>query len=92
MLVGNESAFMAQDVFDVLGADVAGLHHLGDRTRGGGGPEQLDEHPRGWIGRPRIFMVLSTARETDQSLSLTFTTLTWHTFIAAPAGLATCWN
>jgi hypothetical protein len=43
MRIGNEPALVAQDVLDVLGADMAGLHHLGDRACDGGGPEQLDE-------------------------------------------------
>jgi hypothetical protein len=43
MRIGDETALVAQNVFDVLGADVARLHHFGDRARDGGGPEQLDE-------------------------------------------------
>jgi hypothetical protein len=43
MGVGNETALVAKDVFDVPGADVAGLHDLRDGADGRGGPEQLDE-------------------------------------------------
>ena len=39
----SEAALVAQDVLDVLGADVAGLHDLGDGALGGGGAEELDE-------------------------------------------------
>ena len=41
--LGHEAAPMAQHVLHVLGADVAGLHHLVDRARRDARAEQLDE-------------------------------------------------
>ncbi len=45
----GEPTLVAEHVLDVLGADVAGLHDLGDGALGCGGPEQLDEEgePKG---------------------------------------------